>query len=352
VVRVLSLPARRNKARNPYNFLLSEALSNQGCLVADLDRRGVYLEGWDVFHIHWPQNVAAGKLVRATRKSLGLLIQLSTQRLRGTRIVWTVHNVRGHSQSNRWLERVLMWFVTKLVHGVIFLTCSSRTAAIAEFPALVSKPYAIIPHGLYQETSGNTREQARALYGLPAEGPVVGFFGGIQPYKGLERLLVALQGTPPAAINLFIVGAFECDDNYRSRIRSHIAALRAGGHIVVFVEDRLGAEDFVDAIRACDLAAMPYRHAWNSGLAILALENNCRILTSDAPAFRELQEELGIHYVIVTEGDLTGEALLEAAMRKPTQSPERWVAFSAARSWTKIASDTIEFYRVLGAGVS
>ncbi len=222
-MRVLSRPARRNRARNPYNFLLSEALSNQGCVVADVDRRGVYLEGWDVFHIHWPQNVAAGKLVRATRKSLGLLIQLSTQRLRGTRIVWTVHNVRGNRQSNRWLERVLMWFVMNLVHGVIFLTCSSRAAAIAEFPALESKPYAIIPHGLYQEVSEKTREEARALYELPAESPVVGFFGDIWPYKGLERLLVALQGTPPAAINLFIVGVLEGDDNYRSRIRTHIA---------------------------------------------------------------------------------------------------------------------------------
>jgi beta-1,4-mannosyltransferase len=348
-VRVLSRPARRNRARNPYNFLLSEALSNQGCVVADVDRRGVYLEGWDVFHIHWPQNVAAGKLVRATRKSLGLLIQLSTQRLRGTRIVWTVHNVRGNRQSNRWLERVLMWFVMNLVHGVIFLTCSSRAAAIAEFPALESKPYAIIPHGLYQEVSEKTREEARALYELPAESPVVGFFGDIWPYKGLERLLVALQGTPPAAINLFIVGVLEGDDNYRSRIRTHIATLRAHGHIVVFVEDRLGDEDFVDAIRACDLAALPYRHAWNSGLAILALENNCRILTSDAPVFRELQEELGIHYVVVAEGDLTGEALLDAAVRKPAEAGERWAAFSAARSWTKIGSDTIEFYRRLGA---
>ena len=120
-MKVLSSPARRNRARNPYNFLLSEALSKQGCVVADVDRRGVYLEGWDVFHIHWPQNAAAGKLVRATRKSLGLLIQLSIQRLRGSRIVWTVHNVRGHSQSNRWLERVLMRVVTNLVDGVIFL---------------------------------------------------------------------------------------------------------------------------------------------------------------------------------------------------------------------------------------
>ena len=213
----------------------------------------------------------------------------------------------------------------------------------------MSKPYAIIPHGLYQEISEKTRDDARALYGLPAEGPVVGFFGDILPYKGLERLLAALQGTPPAAVNLFIVGALEGDHNYRSLIRAHIATLQAYGHIVVFVEDRLGDRDFVDAIRACDLAALPYRHAWNSGLAILALENNCRILTSDAPVFRELQDELGIHYVVVAEGDLTGEALLDAAMLKPTEIPERWAAFSAARSWTKIASDTVEFYRRLGA---
>ena len=186
----------------------------------------------------------------------------------------------------------------------------------------------------------DARRSTRSLW-VATEGSVVGFFGDIWPYKGLERLLGALQGTLPEPSTFSLSARLKATTTTVHSF-GHISLLfEAYSHIVVFVEDRLGDENFVDAIRACDLAALPYRHAWNSGLAILALENNCRIFTSDAPVFRELRDELEIRYIIMAEGDLTGEALLDAAVRKPAEAPERWAAFSAARSWTKISSDTI-----------
>ncbi len=203
-MKVLASPARRNKDRNPFNFLLSEALSAEGCEVEDFADQNDMFARTDVLHIHWPQEAARGRRRTALKKTANLLLPLVVHRLRGTRIVWTVHNVRGHDQNNEGLEKVLMRIVARLVHGVVFLTESSRDPAYAEIPALASKPFAVIPHGLYGSRSKRTRDQARALFGLPRSGPTIGFLGDIKRYKGLDLLLDAFTQTPPGEVTLFI----------------------------------------------------------------------------------------------------------------------------------------------------
>src|SRR5262245_5960872 len=69
-IRVLPSPARRNRAQNPYNFLLSQALSDHACEVVEADRRNSLLGRADIFHVHWPQGEAQGHWPRALGKSL------------------------------------------------------------------------------------------------------------------------------------------------------------------------------------------------------------------------------------------------------------------------------------------
>ncbi len=349
-MKILASPARRNRMTNPFNFLLSEALAAQGCEVVDLNgerfrRWDIFrvVGRWDVFHIHWPQNSA-----RTIKGVLLLITRLSIQRLKGARIVWTVHNVHDHDHSHPVLERVLMWFVARLVHGVIFLTASSRTAAYEQIPALKARPYAIIPHGLYGDRSGKTPNQSRALFGLPRDGPVIGFLGDIRHYKGLDLLLAAFAETIPRRATLFVAGVF-LDAEYGAAVRASLCALATEGHSVVFRDERLDNATFVDAIRACDLIVLPYRASWNSGLALLILENRGRILASDAPVFQELQRELGPEWVQTFAGNLTGEKLVAALGRSADGEAPRMEVFRASRSWTQISLATIAFYRRLGA---
>lgn len=347
-MRVLAYPARRNRDRNPFNYLLSEALVAEGCEVVELDRRNSLFGRWDVFHLHWPQQAAQGNLVRALGNSFVLVARLVLQRVRSARIVWTVHNVRGHDQDNPALERALMRAVTRLIHGAIFLTASSRAPAIEAFPALAPKPYAVVPHGLYGERSERTRGEARATFGLSPAGPVIGFLGDIRRYKGLDRLLSAFAETRPAQLTLFVGGAFD-DERYGTGVRARLAELHARDHSIVFHERRLDGRALADAIRACDVVALPYRAIWNSGLALLVLENGGRILASDAPVFRELRDELGSERVRIAAGELTGEDLVAAVCGETREACEEPAAFLAARAWPRIGADTVAFYRRLGA---
>jgi glycosyltransferase involved in cell wall biosynthesis len=349
-MRILASPARRNKDKNPFNFLLSEALAGQGCEVVDLDHRNGFSAGWDVIHIHWPQQTARGPLPNALKRTLILAAHLLVQRLRGAHIVWTVHNVHGHDQNNPALERALMWFVVRLLHGVIFLSESSRQEAYAGLPALAAKPSAVIPHGVYGRRSEKSRAGARAGFGLPSNGFVVGFLGDIKPYKGLDRLLDAVAETAAGQVTLFVAGAFQ-DADYGARIRARVGDLAASGHAIVFREERLDDAALVDAIRASDIVALPYVAISNSGLALLVLENQGRILASDAPVFRELERELGAEFVQVVGARFSGADLMAAAGKGSDEATRRMEAFCEARSWPEIGAKTVGFYRQLGAGV-
>lgn len=345
-MRILASPARRNRERNPFNFLLSEALAARGCEVVDLDGSNGFAGGWDVFHIHWPQDAARGRRRIVVWKCIRLLLTLSAQRLRGASVVWTVHNVRGHETTNPGLERWLMTAVGRLVSGVIFLNDSSRLDAYAATPEIANEPYAVIPHGLYGYRSQKSRDEAREQFGLPLGGRVIGFLGDIKRYKGVDRLLAAFEEMLPGEATLFIAGAFT-EPAYRATTHQKLVALDVRGHSIVFHEDRLDNEKLADAARACDLVVLPYRVVWNSGLALVALENAVPILVSAGRMLTELQSEVGADWAYGFEGDLNGEALRSALDRASSSHETESPTLSDARQWDEVAAATIAFYRRL-----
>jgi glycosyltransferase involved in cell wall biosynthesis len=347
-LRVFSRPARGNREVNPYTYLLCEALAEQGCMVEDFSLRRGLLGKPDIVHIHWPQSQVLGSLPAALKNLLWWIARLTVQYLRGTTIVWTVHNIRGHDRNHPGLEAVLMWVTTHLVSGLVFLGPSSRAAALERWPVLASKPSVIIPHGLYGIPNGaaTSQRQAREALGIESAATMIGFIGDIKPYKGLDALLQAFGGLRPGDASLLVAGRFLAPDEYAEAQRRSISELRAAGHRVWFLERRLDDREMADAIRACDINALPYRQVTNSGLAVLTLELGGRILASDAGAFRELQDELGPEWVMCVVGAWSAD-VLRKALSAEAPSAGRMEAFRQNRGWTTIAGQTASFYRML-----
>jgi glycosyltransferase involved in cell wall biosynthesis len=347
-LRVFSRPAGGNREVNPYTYLLCEALAEYGCVVEDFSFRRGLLGKPDIVHIHWPQSQVLGPLPSALKNFLWWIARLVVQHLRGTAIVWTVHNIRGHDRNHPALEAVLMWATTRLVSGLIFLGPSSRAAALERWPVLATKPNVIIPHGLYGIPSGaaSSERQAREALGIESGARMIGFIGDIKPYKGLDALLRAFGGLRPGEASLLVAGRFLASDEYARAQRQSIAELRAAGHRVWFLERRLDDREMADAIRACDINALPYRQVTNSGLAVLTLELGGRILASDAGAFRELQDEIGPEWLSCVVGEWNADVLRKALSGDVTPNG-RIELFRQNRGWAAIAGQTAAFYRML-----
>jgi glycosyltransferase involved in cell wall biosynthesis len=341
-------PARRNQAHNPFNRLLSDALETEGCRVTESTRLNRLTGRYDVVHIHWPQNATLGPFWRSSLGAAADLAGYALQRARGAALVWTAHNVHAHEGKHPQVEAILMAVFCRLLSGVVYMSETSRAEAEAAFPVLRSVSSVLVPHGLYGQTypDARPREIVRQELGVGTDVPLLGFLGEIRPYKGLLRLLDGLDMEAPGALMLLIAGRLAGSKDFAETTRSRIDALRAKGHSILFLDRRLSDQDLVDFIEASDMLAFPYEAIANSGAALLALERDRIILTSDKPLFRELADEVGPERVRILPS-VAGLADALAAATQQAPQPDSLNGLRTARSWHTIAARTAAFYRGL-----
>ena len=115
-LRILGVPAFRNRLLNPYNVLLYRAVIRTGVVVDELTPQKLVGGRYDIVHVHWPEYLfSAPGAGRAMCQAIAFISVVSWLRWRRTKMVWTVHNVAGHECSHSWLEnRMWRWFVNRV----------------------------------------------------------------------------------------------------------------------------------------------------------------------------------------------------------------------------------------------
>jgi beta-1,4-mannosyltransferase len=345
-MRVAMVP--QSGTANPYVTLLRNALSGATVDVVGLSTRTALASPPAILHYHWPQNVVARRsLAGGLKNAATTLLRIDWLRSRGTRLVWTVHNLQSHTSRNRRVENLFMAQFTRRIDGVIFMDVSLREEALRRFPRLAIKPWVSIPHGVYGiARSKDSKLQYRRRFALPEEGPLVGFIGDVHPYKGLAASLDAFEGGRADRPALFIAGAFS-DETEGAVVKQRLQSLRSAGARITLIERRLGDKEMVEAIRACDALLLPYLAGSNSGLAILSLEAEVPVICSQLPMFKSMQAEMG-RYWVRTVAQWTPATLAETMAVVPGQSDEDlWRLFVEERQWPNVAARTRDFYRQL-----
>ena len=97
-MRILALPAFKNRRENPYTGMLYDAVrETPGVTVAEFTNRRLLMERWDILHIHWPDApLHRAKASDAALYAALLIARVLWAKLLGARLVWTVHNLRSH----------------------------------------------------------------------------------------------------------------------------------------------------------------------------------------------------------------------------------------------------------------
>jgi len=342
-MRILALPAFKNRRENPYNAALYTALRElPGVRVAEFGNRRLFLERWDILHIHWPDaplNRAGG--CGAALYSLWLIVRMLWAKLLGAKIVWTVHNLRSHHTAHPAVEKWLWRSFIPLVDSCIHLSRAGRELALATFPGLASKSHSIIPHGHYRGWYPNDcdRKVSKLLLGIRAAGPVIAFVGQIKAYKNIQGLISAfIEAGHPWAI--LVIAGRPADAGIEADLRAAAQKHpRIHCHFGLIPDDRMHLY-----LNACDLAVFPYREILNSGSAILALSFNRPALVPARGAMGELRQLAGPDWVYTYEGNLTGAVLL-AALEKAAAATHPTRCELSSLSWETIAAGTLAAYR-------
>jgi beta-1,4-mannosyltransferase len=347
-LRVAPLPGRVREA--PYLRLLHQALARRGIETLELpSARAAVASRPDVLHLHWLEYLAraesGGPLawLRAHLRGLALMRALHALRRRGTRIVWTVHNLRPHEPRHPRLERLLARFVLRRADRVI---AHSRFAArrVAELYGDGADRVEVIPHGHFigfYPPPQRSRDEVRDALRIPRDAFVYLLFGQLRRYKGVPAAIAAFRRLPYADARLVVAGAVR-----DPALEREIAAAAAGDGRVRQLLGHVPDERVAELHEAADAALIPYGEVFSSGALLLALSLGLPAVApaegtgelAEPPALEPFSGERGLTDAMeaIRWGDAARRR--DAARR----SAERF-------SWDEIARRTRAAYEEVGA---
>jgi len=309
---------------NPYQSLLYRDLPSIGATaipatnVTVARRLAEQLEGSAqcVTHLHWLNGVTrkAKSVEEAQSMSVAFAEELDQIVGFGGNIMWTVHNVLPH--ESRWpdVDVEIRKAVVQRAGRIHAMSPSTQKMCASHFE-LPSENLIQIPHPSYIDAypSWMTREQARAMLGIPASATVFLAFGRIRAYKGVTELIGAftnLSQTQPGNYVLLIAGESAADAEVQTSLSE--ASLRPD---IIVADYKIPDREVQVFFRAADIGVYPYRQSLNSGAVALGL-------TFGVPAVipRTIGEAAGTDSVwaeLYDPGQETGlrNALLEASSR-------------------------------------
>jgi beta-1,4-mannosyltransferase len=343
-MRISAWPGLSIGRDNPYTKLLYEAVQSFCVEVEDFSPWKALWRRYDIFHAHWPEYyVVHPNPMKAVLGTVGVLSCMCWMRLRGTRVVWTVHNLRSHNFPRPRLERLYWRLFPRLVDGFVALTPAGRDQAREHFPRLRNLPGFVMPLGNYVDAYPNdiTREDARRRLEVDQHQPMVLFIGIIAKYKNVPGLARAFRGVPDQEARLVIAGRFNSDEDEASTRQS-----AEGDSRIRIDSGYVDANDLQVYLNAADLVVLPFREILNSASALLALAFGRPVLVPALGAMPELQATFGVDWVRLYEGEMSPDILMAALAwsRQPNKSTLR---HAASLEWAEIGRKTVEAYRAI-----
>lgn len=335
-MRVVAWPAFNNKTINPYQHLLYSHMP-EGTMVRDKNWGDILKGRFDVFHFHWPDEyIAKPGAFQALKRIVTLFGVVGLIKLRGKKMIWTVHNIKPHQSYHAKLESFCLKMFVVCCNGLIYLSESSRASAQNHFQGWIQCKSAVIPHGHYRGYFGEspTQADARRKLGLDANKRVLMFFGQIKPYKNVLGLIEEFVKRGGDDV-LLIVGSADAEMTKRLNF-----AAKGSAKIKLdlsFVPDSKLPAYFA----ACDLVVLPFHKILNSGSAVMALSLNKPVMVPNLGSLKELQKLTNDKWVRIYEGPFTHEALDKALIELPASNE---ICDLTPLNWDKLAAETRHFY--------
>ncbi|MCJ0978359.1 hypothetical protein MTX35_11635 [Rhodococcus sp. ARC_M12] len=325
---VVAWPAFKNRDKNPYNSLLYRTLEQKGYLVREFTL-STLLKRMDVLHLHWPEDYANKKSFLSSAATLTVLLAACLiGKIRGTKIVWTAHNISAHEGLHRNLDWIYRKVYLNLVSDVAHLTKAGRNDFLAcqRFEGLTKVRHHITPHGPYVMTPRPLAVRSvRKLLVL----------GQIRPYKRLTELVEIWSETEPQGWHLVIAGSGG-NANYVNELQALMTASGSATLINRWLTDSEVENLAADADLV--LVSAP-RH--NSGAIYLALSATRRVLAPDTPSNLELSQRVGPGWIILYDYPFSAESLAQSLSaipeKNPSQDPE-------VDTWESIADAVAQIY--------
>ncbi len=236
--------------------------------------------------IHWETNIygseyALVSLIRMAYRFPGLLLL----KLRGVKIVWTIHNLSAHDYPHPWIDsmgRSLMWHIVDAV-----TIQQKRFAEIKKKERKGQKSPHIyyIPHpnfvGVFGPPWTGDRKKLRTKHGISPTSIVLLAFGSVRPYKELPTLIDAVTVARGKGADVVLLIAGKATEEYGQEILKKSYGNPAVIARLGFVNDA----EVPEFMALSDYSALYYSDSsLNSGPLLVSLSYGIPVITRDMPA--------------------------------------------------------------------
>lgn len=190
-------------------------------------------------------------------------------RREGGIVVWTVHNREPHENRFPDAERELQQTLAD-ESDFVHVMCLATAHELPALNRVEPDRMLLLAHSSYVGWYPDAISQvaARRRLGLPLDAPIVGLVGGVRPYKGIDRLVAALDRPEIHAMGLEAIVAGKPAAHpetaaLRKLVRDHP---RVHPYLAFIPHDELQV-----FMKAADAIVLPYRKTLNSGALFAAL---------------------------------------------------------------------------------
>jgi glycosyltransferase involved in cell wall biosynthesis len=242
----------------------------------ELARRAAYHPP-DILHIQWS---------RLPRLDYWLIRSL---RRRGIPIVHTVHDVIPLFDASL---RHALGRVYESVDALIVHADNNRRDLLSIYPNLPLRKITTLPMIVPLDPllpAEAAPRLARERLNLPLDVPVVGFFGLIKAYKGLDVLAAAWPAVQAALPEAHLLIGGRPDSPSEAALTANLKRLP---HVHV-ADYYIPQADAWQYHMACDVMVFPYRNITQSGALLTAMQYSVAIIVTDVGGLPELVDGNG-----------------------------------------------------------
>lgn len=228
-------------------------------------------------------------------------------------VIFLIHNTLPHEAQ--FYDRALTRAVFQQGSGFVVQSQREQDRLLGLYPHARLQT---VSHPVYNQfTERRSKEEARRELGLPAEGPVILFFGFVRAYKGLKYLLEALALSPLKDDRPCLVVAGEIWKEKEAYL-AQIEALGLASQVRL-VDSYIPDEEIPSYFAAADVFAAPYTGGSQSGSLKLAFGFGLPVVASEVIAGDEERRLGGDLLTVVPPAD--AHSLAEALARVLREPP-------------------------------
>ena len=301
----------------------------------------------DIIHIQYNHD-CFGSLNRKINGFQNFFVY-SYARLLRKKIITTLHETPDLSKSNlirKMFYRILNFCPLHFSNHIIVMSNTIKNLIVRQ-DKINPKKISVIPMGALDNAPKKiNKEKAIEQLNLPSDKKIITLFGYIEPNKGHDKVLLALNKLKN--VHFLIAGGVRSEkgEDYKKKMLQIIDEKGLKDRVTFYGYVHEDANPLI--LGATDLLIYPYTGISNSLALTTAIPYDVPILTSDIQPFKEFHHNHGATRIFKTDDSKDMIKKINKILNNEKTSKrllEKQKLFISLFNWREIARRTIEIYR-------